>query len=379
MRRSLRGVKAARAALLVAISAAIAGVAPSSCVYPDYTFNELEPTGGGAGGGGGSAPGVEDCQNMVDDDNDGDADCADSDCQGAGFVCVAGIPLGWSGYQSLYVGPPSGAPTSCPTKFPSPIPYVGNATPTADPATCTACTCAPPAGEKCDLPDTLTVSATLCPAANPMFPQVLSVPPDWDGSCNSGDVAPGGLMNCNGNCNRSVKAEGAVVVGGSCQTNGGAPTVPPVVWALQGTACGDAAQGGGCDAGQACQPSPAAPFQPGLCIFRSGDQDCPGAPFTDKHVFYEGTDDTRGCTACSCGGPMGATCSANITVYADGGCSMGGVTFATGACGLLSGNPAVASWTAQLLPINAGTCPASGGEPTGDFVPSQPSTFCCIP
>ena len=382
----LHELRSARAGLALAlgVSAVIAAAAPASCLYPEYTFEELEPSGSGSvasvsSSSGGSA--AENCLNGLDDDNDGSIDCADTDCGPAGYSCVAGIPLGWSGYQSLFVGAEADLP-ACPSQFPSQIPYLGRAMPMADPVMCATCGCDAPIGEACDLPDMVTVIEKTCQLmATSVTKTDLAVPAMWDGSCQAVPAAAGG-MTCGAMmdpCNRAVKAAAPGMAGGSCAVSGGAPTTPAVVWGVNGKACGDAPLGGGCGAGEVCQPLPAQPFQPGLCIYKAGEQTCPGEPFTQQHVLYEDMDDTRACTECTCGSPGGGACTANITVYNDAACSTGAVTFAAGACANLSLNPAVAGRKAQIVTMTAGKCTASGGDPIGTVTPTQPTTFCCVP
>lgn len=351
--------------------------APSACIYPDFTFDEPEPSGSSSSSSG--APGVEDCQNNKDDDGDGAVDCADTDCGGAGFACVPGIPLGWEGYQSLYFGAFGDAPSSCPSQFPTAIPYVGTNMLTADPAACTACTCQAPADEVCNLPDVISVIEKNCVnAAMSTMPTDLSVPAAWDGSCEATGSAPGGQFCGGSSCNLAVKSAAPTLTAGTCTPGGGVATKPDLVWGIKGVACGDAPQGGGCEAGQACQPAPSAPFLPGLCIYKAGENDCPGAPFTEQHILYEGVDDTRDCAMCTCGGSQGGSCSANITVYSDPACSSSLATFQAGACAALSMNPGVVGRKADNILITPGSCPAAGGEATGGATPSKPTTFCCI-
>jgi hypothetical protein len=58
------------------------------------------PGGAGAGGSGqGGTPGVEDCANGVDDDGDGDVDCADSDC--ASTPVCSGLVLNEVDYDQV--------------------------------------------------------------------------------------------------------------------------------------------------------------------------------------------------------------------------------------------------------------------------------------
>lgn len=361
----------ARAALALGACAAVAAFLPAACLYPDYTFDELAPTGGGSS--------TENCLNGVDDDSDGLVDCADDACGGAGYACVATAPLGWTGYLSLYVGPDGEAP-ACPAQFPSAIPYVGRSTPTADPAACATCACGAPMGGVCDLADVIIVSEKTCQSIDPpAFATNLSVPAAWDGKCESMGSAPGGLTTCGGFCNRTVKAAAPQLVGGACAVSGGEATKPEVKWATLGKACGDAPSGGGCTGGQVCQPTPATGFESGLCNYKPGEQACPGEPFTEQHVFYEGVEDTRMCTECSCGSPVNATCAATITVFTDNACTTGAVSFSAGSCALLPGNPTITGRSAMITSMSPCACQPSGGESMGAVTATQPTTFCCVP
>jgi len=98
--------------------------------------------------------------------------------------------------------------------------------------------------------------------------------------------------------------------GGACAAGGGTATVSPPTFARIGLGCKDqASPAAGCT-GTVCQPRPSAPFGAGICVLQPGDVPCPsGTPFTDRHVFFVGVDDTRGCTACACGPPSGGSCA----------------------------------------------------------------------
>ena len=91
--------------------------------------------------------GREDCTNGVDDNGDGEIDCADPQCT-PDYECVPTVPTDWTGYfrvntaanPSAHVPcPDGGAPT---TTFESP----------AGAAQCTACTCDSLTGATCDPP-----------------------------------------------------------------------------------------------------------------------------------------------------------------------------------------------------------------------------------
>jgi hypothetical protein len=122
------------------------------------------------------------------------------------------------------------------------------------------------------------------------------------------------------------------------------------------------------------------------CIFHNGDVDCPSDPanvYTEKHVFYAGIDDTRGCAPCTCGAPAGSVCSASISIYQDNACTspldLATVTSAGPVCHDLPVGSALGSKSASAPTYTPGACLPAGGEPTGAATGDQPGTFCCIP
>ncbi|HRI69262.1 MAG TPA: hypothetical protein PK156_33760 [Polyangium sp.] len=424
--RSSRAIRVAGWLAFVTIAAALA---PAACIYPTYSFDEPEPSGGnggsgqgpassssgdvsssssgdvssssssgsssgnagaggmGAGGMGSSSSsssssgmgGGEDCWNGADDDMDGATDCADSDCTPVA-TCTSNVPFGWSGFAVLFEGVPSQEP-ACPSTFPSGMPYIGHHTPIAPPAMCSACTCAAPTGETCDLPDAVSISNMTC-NNNPMSIGNINLPANWNGNCYSMSYFPS-QTGCNGPCAVSLTAAAATVTGGACAPGGGMPTKPQQTWAILGKACGESSIGGGCGAGKVCQPKPTLPYLPGLCIYKTGDVACPAMDFTDKHVFYDSVDDTRGCTGCACGAPSGSNCTAKLDVYGDSFssvCNTLVTSLNTGSCMNLMNNPQLGAVKATITqPPNGGTCAASGGQPTGTVTPAGPTTFCCSP
>src|SRR5262245_29388782 len=81
------------------------------CALVGYDFDGYGPATGGAGGSSGgagsassssSSSGAENCQNGLDDDGDGNIDCADPKCPG--FQCATAAPAGWSGPGPLWIG-----------------------------------------------------------------------------------------------------------------------------------------------------------------------------------------------------------------------------------------------------------------------------------
>ncbi len=392
-------------------------VVPAGCIFPDYTFNEPEPSGSGgastttgttmtsSSGGGGttantggsSSTGMmnpENCTNGIDDDNDGKTDCEDPKC--VDYQCVADVPTGWEGFYSLYdgVGPDPGCPSTFPTATLPPY----QADLTVPPATC-SCTCGVATGQTCAALDTIKLLTrdAACAANAKCTGPSLAVPMGWDGSCYGPNYYPGGRTTCGpgtdsmcstetGNpCNVSVTSSALAATGGSCMPSQVQVMKPDLVWARFGRACGTdpMANGKGCNIGQTCVPKPQLPYVTGLCIYKQGDNACPAGAFKQKHLFYEGASDTRDCTNdCSCSPPSGGTCPTTIAIYSDTGgvCNTKVAEFQAGSCADVAGNPNLAGRTASAPGAPTGaTCAPSGGQPTGTATPDLPVTFCCAP
>ncbi|HVY48251.1 MAG TPA: hypothetical protein VHB21_20330 [Minicystis sp.] len=408
--------------------AAVAAAGPAGCFFPDYTFDRNPSGGGGTGpgpssshgsGGGtstssssrgassstgtGGAGGTGGMGGMAGTGGMGGATSSSSSssstggggpvCANGGGKCVADVPNGWTGYFALYDGAP-GADPGCPANYPSNMtaPYLGQGDFSANPATC-SCTCGAPTGEKCNYPSEVDVLDAPCATA--MCGSQLPLPANWNGSCTGMEYAGGNTCNdnsptCMGTspCSISITSPPATVdeSGGSCAPDPVHVTKPMVTFGTLGRGCGDPQPiQGTCNAGQTCVPAPPAPYVAGVCIMQTGDVQCPPV-FTQKHVFYEGFDDTRNCSgACACPDPpTGATCSATITVYSDltiGACNTQVISFQAGACVSLTGNPNVAGRKGTKTAPTGGSCTADASAvmPSGTATPNQPTTFCCVP
>ena len=381
----------ARLPLRVASWLVLAGIGvaavPAGCLYPEYTFDELVPSGsassgsGGQGGGGGQggSAGSENCLNGTDDDGDSLVDCADDDCE-PGFTCVPDVPVGWQGYAALFDGAPAQEP-ACPSTFGA-SPYTGNRTLLTPAHSCSLCSCGTPTGQSCDFPDVITLSDKPC-GQTPGINSPFNPPANWTGGCfaQSGyalDTVCGGVA-----CNPSVSAPAPTVVGGSCNAAGGTATLPPESWAFLGKACINTPSGGGCSANEVCQPRTELPFLGGICVFKGGDNSCPDpgeGNYTDKHLFFEDVDDTRACTTCTCGAPTGSTCGVTVDVTSDTGCNTELASFTAGQCTNLPNDFAtiLGRKAAITSPPSGGGCAVTGGgQAMGALTPQNATTFCC--
>ncbi|NUP07262.1 MAG: hypothetical protein HOW73_14505 [Polyangiaceae bacterium] len=394
-------------------------VGMTACLFPDYTFDEPEPSGGGgsgnggspngaAGGGGsntgagstggeggeGGMPPTENCFTPGDEDNDGAADCADSDCD-PDLECIAAIPVGWGayGYAALFRGSTASDP-ACPDGTNTDAVYTGNGNLMNTDSECSACDCDNPVGQGCVLIDDTfgQFEAGLQPFYTRDVPcaigtandlNELTLPNPWDFMCTALDTAPGGL-SCGGGlpCNRSVKSQPATVTPGTCTPTGGEPSGGEPTWGEGVKACRSATTLQGCDAGLTCIPRPPAPFEPRTCIGKVGDHECPAGPFTLRSQSFSGFEDTRECSECTCGDSSGGSCKITLSLHTDTSCtSANPILLQSGSCVDLSGNPTISGRTASITtPPSGGSCPVTGGGvPSGSVTETNPTTFCCLP
>lgn len=398
------------APLLLSLASALS----LGCLFPEYTFDEAGaggsaggPTSGGGGagtagapsggagatggdGGVGGMPPTEDCFTPGDEDGDGLADCADSDC-GADLECVPAIPVGWGtfGLVALYSGSATQDP-DCPDGAPTQV-HLGNGDLINTAATCSACSCGSPVWGGCELSQDFNMGAAglqgirtknqpcLTPAT---FPQTeLTVPAAWNGSCLPFS-APGGQSCASSPCNTSLEVTLARPANGTCAPNGGEPQgVIPTFTNARKACRADTLQG--CDGEERCVPRFDAPFEGRACVGRVGDQVCPPG-FPAKTLSYDGFEDDRDCSPCSCGTGTGGTCKLTVSLYSDASCATplpGGPTVESAACAALSSNPGIGSVDAETTtnPLGGSCAVQPGGAmPSGTVTPSDPTTFCCL-
>lgn len=286
------------------------------------------------------------------------------------------IPAFWQGPTLLWVGPAGQAP-ECPTG-PTGIFWEGHADLVA-PNSCEACTCEPSTGS-CALPSMLTASPAVCD------PQVMptiawNAPSPWDGLCDTAVQLPAGVA-------KSLTIERLTVVENGCIP--GPPVAAKVVssyWATDVRACHGPGFLPCLDVQSACAPTED-PLDFRVCILKEGTVECPagpGAVFTEQHVFYQGANDNRACSACSCGPPMASLCKAVVSVYEGGMCGGAVVdqvtvsSLAPVCVDIAPPGQALGSKSAAPSTYAPGVCQPVGGEPSGVATESEATTFCCRP
>jgi len=172
-----------------------------------------------------------------------------------------------------------------------------------------------------------------------------------------------------------------------------APQPPqPASWKTFARACQGEAYPPCQNSDEVCSPKAAAGdgFRQCVAYLKAFDEQSPPAcpeAYPERHIFHGSYDDTRACSPCACGKPMGSDCKASLTGYPNSTCQdsttstfMAVAQLADVFCagGLFTGKDLV-SISAQWQVTTPGTCLPSGGEPIGEARPGTPTVFCCQP
>jgi hypothetical protein len=275
--------------------------------------------------------------------------------------CVI-VPSGWTGPVAWWEG--SGDAPDCTGAYTGAANDMGIGL-NAAPATCSACSCSAPTSQKC----TATVSTYEDSSCT-----------DY---CNSSIIVSGSGCTSFSPCgsdgdpatNQFLSYTWAVT-GGSCTASGGSPTLPVSTWSMNARTCAYNASTGGTCASGTCYAPVSAPFA-NTCVYQTGDTVCPSA-FMTKHLYYTGVDDSRSCTSCSCGSATGS-CSGSLTAWHNASCSdfPDIASISEGSCQEINTAFYDSKSLQANLSVTGGSCPASGGAPTGGAVQADPITVCC--
>ena len=281
-------------------------------------------------------------------------DAGQGSCTG---VCLPPAPPGWYAISLLWIGAPNATPAACPGVLPAAHPGFADAPPTVS---CPPCSCSPSQGG-CDLPDQLFANASACPGG--AGSQSFNAPLGWDGTCDAMGAISSAASLTVMPASRPDSACSPVTTGPvSIHGTTAAQTCDGTVHVAPGT-CGDQSMVCGF------------PKTDGLltCIAQLGDQQCPdGWPI--RHLVFL---NDQAC-GCRCQNPVGDSCSATVTVYADGACSqpLGSVMVSSNqmnACVDVAAGSPFKSKSSTPPVYMAGTCASSAV----DFGAHQ--TYCCAP
>lgn len=336
-------VRHASLAALVLLTLMACGACSS---VPKLTFDD--EGAGGSVDGGDSGPcvktGAEICDDGIDNDCDGKADCADDTCH-EGFTCAAGAPDEWK-----LMALAEGAGPSCPTGF-GDAKDVRTVHGAGGPASC-ACDCG---------------GAVSC------SPSELVAAFGKDASCNGSTLNFAVKATCEKqNINIGASTFAKVTAGTASACGGTKAGVPAPL--RDSRTCAVAKVGGGCAAGQVCVPRTPNTFA--ICVTRPGSVACPDA-FPGMLRAGTTVNDTRTCGACTCNA---APCTGELHLFDSKDCSTAeklkiSVTAPPGACSQLTNGAFQArGYTAT---VTGGCVPAGAPSSAGALTLADESTICC--
>lgn len=377
------------AAVVAAVALGAAGACSSSVNvcdpagwFPDHMPDpDLCPSFYKKDAGADAADAGEDAGEVADAAADAAADAPiEPACVGQ---CLPFPPDGWEFPDLVWMGPETQVPP-CPDVA-AKLGYEGHADLNA-PSACGECRCNKPTGT-CGLPATFTASSNVCPGTDPGAQYTPFDPPaGWDGSCTVNATVPGDPGCAGASCVRSVTVAPLTLDETACgATQLPGPQDSPPTWSTYARSCRGIAPGSCGNNAITCVPPNPAGFR--VCVYRDGDRDCSTpnlAPYTEKHVFFDGFHDLRTCSPCTCSPPAGGGCNGMVSLFSDDACSTSLVSdylidATKPACVDIVSGSALASKSATTPIYAPGACLPSGGEPMGSADPIGPSTLCCIP
>jgi hypothetical protein len=320
-----------------------------------------------------------------------DADDARVACKNKGGECVTlhedANGFKWEGPHPVWFGPATDAPTQCPFEGKINLKrYEGLHAPPLD---CAPCECEEATGTCAGAPNSISAGTTACTPGGISTP--FDGPENWDGSCTSTN---------------------AIAAGAQCPLGSGTPCVASIAWsALPGPekeACAvkvapvpgfNGLTTSWKNAAVACESSmardlcgngsedcvPASLYPWAQCVWLTGEHKCPENFTYSRRVMYEQEPkDSRSCSACSCGEPVGGSCIANFRVFKDSACSSEilnqPISSEMPDCNLIfPAGSAVGSKSVSGQSYLPGSCAVSGGEPMGEAVEDKgtATTICC--
>jgi hypothetical protein len=323
----------------------------------------------------------------MEEDGGGEEDAGPSDAGADGSAalcpgkCVPEKAAGWDGPMIVWMGAEGQVPAVQIDAVPSWEGWVDVTF--AEQPTCPTCTCGVPDGS-CAPPTAWSASSTVCQDQSPPTVTSFGAPAGWDGSCTAANSIPAGKLCDGGPCVRSLLVEPPVLTAGACTPQPatlpeGGKLPPPVrtkvlgYWPIMTKECGNDYKG--------CIPS--LPPEYKVCMWAEKEDDACPVNWPDKHLGWEVAEDLRACSACTCGSPEGATCSALVTAYSDGACatpqSSTVVSSSSPAkCLDLDWGTALGSKGAEVLSYQPGACAPSGGQLTGAIATKDPAVLCCL-
>lgn len=309
------------------------------------------------------APSAEICNDGIDNDCNGLADCADPACS-AKSKCEPPIANGWT-----LVAYDATTADACPQGYGNPTDVV-SITGSAQQATC-GCACSlgtPPSCVSGSSISVYTNGQQQCPIG----------PAPWFQTNGAG-----GCVDFLGQV-ASKPGSGARVTplgpsGGSCTATPSNPPPPPPPTA-HGRVCSvQGSLGGGCPGGGVCAPVVSGAFA--ICVQANGDVACPSG-YPSKSVVGTSVQDTRACSgSCTCGAPTATCANAKLSLFANTGCTGHQLDLtADDKCDTVNDSPNnnYSSWKYQAdAQLAACGNPTSTPTPSGGVSLQNARTICC--
>lgn len=341
------------------------------CFSPDTTGDPSAGEAATEGTGGGSADatsasGMDGKTTGATTGTDtGDTETGNVASCDTGDACVVAPPEGWAGPAALAKVATVADLPDCSGAF-SAADTVGYEGPDWAPGECTACSCGAPSGVECAPPDVRFFGSSSCDYL--AYEATLL----GDGACTV-------FVQPTGNYGANSDAVDPVAGTGTCVSMGGELVAEEPSWAATVGACALSDEQNSCGEGMMCVPEVPHAFNLGLCIYRSGDTPCPAGPYQARTLLHQSIDDTRACSDCECGEPVGVSCDARIDFYSDASCSESYVTLES------PGQQCLGLWgaapTSGMLVVEnlvGGGCAPGGGQAVGEIVPREAMTVCCL-
>lgn len=271
---------------------------------------------------------------------------------GAAMQCLSATPEGWFGPVAIAHDEPGAMPTECADTYPDAGLTLLSGYHDPGPAGCT-CEC-------------MLNGASSC----------FSYAYDMDASCTQYETFLQITQDCHpfaidGGAYFSSFAQGNAFCQGMVTKD-----VPEPEWDEQVVTCKTEALGGECGDGGVCTPMAPDGFEPTLCIYMEGEQECPAGDFSEQLIFHSGVEDTRNCTSCACG-MAAASCMGSLEVFSSADCSGAAVA----SCGVNACTAGVAGGQSIAIDYGGeGACPVmTPPEATGTVATTGAFTYCCQP
>jgi hypothetical protein len=246
----------------------------------------------------------------------------------------------------------------------------GGQTPVGALPTCSTCTCGDATGVTCSAPVASLFAMQGCAGAAACASVALTTTCQELKSSSSTACGQGGLY---------LSVSAPVASGGMCTASPQTYTVPMAQWSTNFIACGTTTSPVSCSTNEVCVAQANMGGQ--VCVYQSGDVACPSTSLYTNNRQVIGTkfDDTRACSACSCGTAQAKCSGAGAALSSDPSCGSPVSIAVPDTCSAV--NIATSSqYNVQLtqVPTGDGTCAASGGVAGGMVAPANMVTICCL-